>query len=426
MTTTFTRGENPLRADKLNTALDERVARSGDEMSGPLLLSRDPVDPFESATKQYVDTRVDAIHIGSAVSGQTILTDDSTGVLIPGYVYPNNPYSDATFQALLQLIRKFHDVPVIYAINPASGPGTVWDGNYAAAIRLLRAAGAAVIGYVSTVYATRPVDAVQNDVLKWGELYADTPIDGIFFDEMPWDVGSGNSNIILYQSYYQFVKEQGYNIIVGNPGTNQQGAWYEADPPTADIIVTWENSVYPSEVDMAGNFIGGHTDYSWKRNSVMVHSQPFDETAFTMMKKYVKWLWATDDLLVPNPWDTFPSYMSLIFAACRSRSYARMQMEWPVGSGVSNGTVYFTYDAPYDGTITRMKHFCNTGSFTVAIQINGVSVTGLGAVTPTGTPTTTNATAVRTFTVGQRISAVITGATGSPTDALLSLNVTWT
>ena len=53
--TSFTRGENPLRADKLNTAFSERVLRNGDQMVGSLLLAHDPVQPFEAATKQYVD-----------------------------------------------------------------------------------------------------------------------------------------------------------------------------------------------------------------------------------------------------------------------------------------------------------------------------------------------------------------------------------
>jgi hypothetical protein len=53
--TVFMRGEHPLRADKLNTAFSERVLRGGDNMSGPLVLYRDPQKPFEAATKQYVD-----------------------------------------------------------------------------------------------------------------------------------------------------------------------------------------------------------------------------------------------------------------------------------------------------------------------------------------------------------------------------------
>jgi len=55
MSTSFTRGENPLRADKLNQAFSERVSRNGDTMTGMLKLWRDPIDPFDAATKQYID-----------------------------------------------------------------------------------------------------------------------------------------------------------------------------------------------------------------------------------------------------------------------------------------------------------------------------------------------------------------------------------
>jgi hypothetical protein len=104
-----------------------------------------------------------------------------------------------------------------------------------------------------------------------------------------------------------------------------------------------------------------------------------------------------------------------------------MQAQWVSGAVVVNDTFWFSYDAPYAGTINSLTHFTTVGSFTVAVQINGVSVTGLGAVAPTSTPTTTNASAANTFTAGQRISGVITGSstTPAPTDAVLSLAVTW-
>ena len=54
----FTRGEDPLRADKLNAAFAERVLRSGDTMTGYLTLVGDPIDPFHAATKQYIDSAV--------------------------------------------------------------------------------------------------------------------------------------------------------------------------------------------------------------------------------------------------------------------------------------------------------------------------------------------------------------------------------
>jgi hypothetical protein len=53
--TSFTRGEDPLRADKLNQAFSERVSRAGDMMNGYLTLVGDPTQSFHSATKQYVD-----------------------------------------------------------------------------------------------------------------------------------------------------------------------------------------------------------------------------------------------------------------------------------------------------------------------------------------------------------------------------------
>jgi len=51
----FFRGENPLRADKLNLAFSERVYRGGDTMLGKLVLAMDPVNALDAATKQYVD-----------------------------------------------------------------------------------------------------------------------------------------------------------------------------------------------------------------------------------------------------------------------------------------------------------------------------------------------------------------------------------
>jgi hypothetical protein len=109
-----------------------------------------------------------------------------------------------------------------------------------------------------------------------------------------------------------------------------------------------------------------------------------------------------------------------------ARNSAKLQAQWVTGAIVANDTVYLAYDAPYAGTINALTYFTGNGSFSVAIQINGTNVTGLSAVSvSSATPATATATAANTFTAGQRITAVITSATGSPTDALLSLAVTW-
>ena len=73
--TAFFRGENPLRADKLNTAFSERVLRSGDTMQGMFTLWRDPVNAFDAATKQYVDTVAQSGVVGGLylpLSGGTV------------------------------------------------------------------------------------------------------------------------------------------------------------------------------------------------------------------------------------------------------------------------------------------------------------------------------------------------------------------
>jgi hypothetical protein len=124
-------------------------------------------------------------------------------------------------------------------------------------------------------------------------------------------------------------------------------------------------------------------------------------------------------------WDA-AKWIALGSGGITQRNAARMQLAWDNPAIVVNDTVFFLYDVPYAGTINSMTWFTGAGSFTANVQIAGTSVTGLAAVNVnTATATTTTATAANTFTAGQRIGLVITAATGSPTDALLSLNVTW-
>lgn len=269
---------------------------------------------------------------GSSVGTAATLplySSTKTGIMVPFYLYPNNPYSDTQSQRLIEQINRHHDVPVIVIINQPGrtgfgGPGVmvggvlVADGNITALIRLCKAAGAICVGYVSTQYAARAASEVQLDVTLWNQLYPTAPLDGIFFDEMPWDPGAGNASVTLYANYYTYCYTNGYKLVIGNPGTNERGEWYATR--TADIIVTWENSMWPSGADMKGNFVGGHADYDYRFNAVLVHSTPaWDATAFAAIKPYIKWIYATDDLFsggAANPWDTLSGYLETIFTAC--------------------------------------------------------------------------------------------------------------
>lgn len=108
------------------------------------------------------------------------------------------------------------------------------------------------------------------------------------------------------------------------------------------------------------------------------------------------------------------------------RNVGKLQAQWVSGAVVANGTVYLAFNTPYAGTINNLDYFAGNGSFIVAIQIEGVDVTGLSAVTVnSSTPANTAASGANTFSAGDTITAVISSATSSPTDALLNLNVTW-
>jgi hypothetical protein len=122
-----------------------------------------------------------------------------------------------------------------------------------------------------------------------------------------------------------------------------------------------------------------------------------------------QWVPATSTVAMPAP-----------------RNKARLQAQWQNAAVVSDDTVWLCFDTPYAGTINGLTYFTGNGSFIVSIQINGVAVTSLGAIAVlSATPATTAASGFNTFSAGQRITAVLTGSTGAPTDALLSLAVTW-
>lgn len=243
----------------------------------------------------------------------TKFTSGRTGIILPFYVYPNNPYTDPVVARLLGLIRQYREVPVIVVINPASGPGTVWDGNWAALIRVLRAAGACVAGYVSTAYAVRPAGEVFADINAWLTLYADTPISTCFFDEQPWDVTVGSvDTVALYKSYTDYCHARNLFPTIGNPGTNQRGEHFATR--TADLIIVHENSTWPTESDMLGNFTGGHVDYRYTLRAALCYGQSVLVPGLVkQLAKYVQYIYVTDDVL-PSPWDSLPPYFEQLFA----------------------------------------------------------------------------------------------------------------
>lgn len=95
---------------------------------------------------------------------------------------------------------------------------------------------------------------------------------------------------------------------------------------------------------------------------------------------------------------------------------------WDSGAIVASSTYTMVYRSPFAFTITSMDSICTTGTFTVSVQIGGVSVTGLAAINVTSSQLNSTATAARAVAANTLVTLVVTAATGSPTGATINLN----
>jgi len=274
---------------------------------------------FLSLNKADLETIITTTKLHSSLKAEEsdlFLERKDPGIIIPFYIYPNNPYSDAVCLRLFAALREYA-VPAIIIVNPTNGPGTVVDGNYTAFIRLAKAAGAVVVGYVSTDYAVADAEDVTADITTWTELYPE--IDGIFLDEQPYDVGPGNTGsayVDLYKEYTDFAHALGLSPVIANAGSAPQQAWF--DTKTADITVVHENTTWPN---LVSNWVGGNVDYDASRRAILVYNQAtLDPQKIREALRYVRWVYVTHDNLTGgllNPWDELPAYLEKELIALR-------------------------------------------------------------------------------------------------------------
>lgn len=102
-------------------------------------------------------------------------------------------------------------------------------------------------------------------------------------------------------------------------------------------------------------------------------------------------------------------------------------IDFSQGAVVVNGTITVVTKAPFALTITSLDYTAGGagGSFTVAVQIAGVSVTGLSAVAVSSASVlNAAATGANAVAAGQAITVVISGTSGSPTGSNLQINGT--
>jgi len=233
-----------------------------------------------------------------------------TGLLVPLYLYPANIHTNAVYNRLMDLKRRYETVPFWVIVNPASGPGTERDANYTKAIDRLQGAGCVVLGYVTTRYGKRAAAEVRADIDRWGKLYP--YIHGIFFDEMIYEDTAAGAD---HQSQLnRYAHDAGYWPTVANPGADTPGRYFASD--AADVIVVHEANEWPTEAKLKGDYFGGYSDYPPFTRAVLVHSLArFDPQHLQQVRRYARWVYVTDDPYRPtdpkadNPWDSLSKYV---------------------------------------------------------------------------------------------------------------------
>lgn len=232
---------------------------------------------------------------------------DPTGILLPMYLYPADVYNNTSYNGVIDMKKRYHNVPLYVVLNPSNGTGGVTDGNYTAAIQRLKGAGATVLGYVASNYTASTTAEVKDEIDDWVTYYPD--VDGIFIDEMT------NTASTTAQAYYneltRHVHSKGLYPSIGNPGAGTVGEYFASS--SADVIVINETSSYPSEATLKGDYDNGYADFDYNKRAGLVYGiSDLSTASTTLLKKYLGMIYVTDDTL-PNPWDTVSPHLEELF-----------------------------------------------------------------------------------------------------------------
>jgi hypothetical protein len=103
---------------------------------------------------------------------------------------------------------------------------------------------------------------------------------------------------------------------VANPGAPTPERYFADE--VADVIVVHEGADYPTEEVLKGDYFGGNADYPPWMRAAIVHSRPtFEPDEFSLIKKYTRWVYVTDDVFrdakADNPWDRTSAYLEQMF-----------------------------------------------------------------------------------------------------------------
>jgi serine/threonine protein kinase len=268
--------------------------------------SSEPHSPKKSRLNRTMLAVAALLLVGSVAAGLALYKRDQppTGadssarlrLLVPAYIYP----ADAGLDQWGQIIDSPAAAATVAIINPDSGPGKVSDPNYARILERARRRGVTMIGYVSTMWAARPLHEVKGEVDRWVYLYPG--IQGIFFDQQ----ASSADDVGYYVALYEYArKARGLSLVVTNPGT-VCAEDYLARPAT-DLVCLVE---LPKDLG-AYRRLAWTERYPVERFAALLYDvgppREMEGYLLEMRENRIGYCFITDAKL-PNPWSRLPNY----------------------------------------------------------------------------------------------------------------------
>lgn len=311
--------------------------------------------------------------LASNTSNNLDLKALNTGVtkmkmMVPAYFYTNRALWE---QMNTQASRNPN---MIYAIvNSVNGPGYYFDSTYLSRMSSFRQAGGKILVYVNTydypTFTPIPETKVKADVDQWYAWYG-SEIDGVFYDQMYPAIGGQET---FYRNLYKYVKyKDPSDIVVGNPGGHSSPSYVETNGKRlTDVICTFENvhTLIPT-----WPFQQWQESFSYQRFYFLPHSAPTVSDMYHALNEAVArnygWFYCTNDVM-PNPWDTLPSYFTEMCAAVNAVSTGRLPTIVVDGSSADwNSILPIVTDTT---SVQRLKIVNNASTFFLLIEGNDLN-----------------------------------------------------
>lgn len=231
-------------------------------------------------------------------------------LLIPLYSYPT--WWDPDAYLWDEVAEAHSQIPTTVIINPNNGPGgDCPNTDYQEGLKELRDAGVTILGYAYTDYARRDIGKVRGEIDQYNNPCFG--IDGIFLD----GVSNKASNVGYYQELYAYVRSlPNLDYVFLNPGARTDELYLNV----SDTIVIIEDYAKNWRAYQPDGYVAAYPaeQFAMLGHSVL-ETECLEEYIDLAVERNIGYVYLTDDIM-PNPWDTLPSFFDSLLTAMATKS----------------------------------------------------------------------------------------------------------